>query len=44
LLEIGYDQKDRLEMMIAQSHEYENFVFHKDYSGHDRVVEMQRKI
>lgn len=43
LLEIGHDQKERLKKMITECNQYENVVFYKDYSGYNRVVQMEKK-
>ena len=43
LLEIGHDQKPEVEKIISGCGNYENIVFKKDYSGYDRVVQMQQK-
>jgi release factor glutamine methyltransferase len=43
LLEIGYDQKDDVLRIIKQSGNYEKVIFIKDYSGYDRIVQMQKK-
>ncbi len=41
-LEIGHDQKNALEKIANASGHYEDIVFTKDYSGHDRVVQMKK--
>jgi len=43
ILEIGHDQKNEIQKIIDQCGRYENVIFHKDYGGHDRVVEMKKK-
>ena len=43
LLEIGHDQKDDVLKNIEQSERYDNVLFTKDYGGHDRIVQMQKK-
>jgi release factor glutamine methyltransferase len=43
LLEIGHDQKDDVLKIIEQSGNYEKVIFTKDYSGYDRIVQMQKK-
>ncbi|MFC1826299.1 hypothetical protein ACFLYZ_02780 [Thermodesulfobacteriota bacterium] len=43
LLEIGHDQKTEVAQIIAECRHYENVLFKKDYSGYDRVVQMQKK-
>lgn len=42
LLEIGHDQRARLETMIRSSGRYDDPVFSRDYGGFDRVVQMRR--
>jgi release factor glutamine methyltransferase len=44
LLEIGYDQKERVSRIIDRCGIYEKVEFHKDYHGVDRVVQMRKKI
>ncbi len=43
LLEIGSDQKNAVEAMISSANNYENVFFTKDYSGFNRVVQMDKK-
>jgi len=43
ILEIGYDQKEAVKRMIEDRDQYEDIIFSKDYSGHDRVVSMRKK-
>ena len=43
LLEIGHDQKHAVQRIIDTCTMYEQVVFLKDYSGHNRVVGMQKK-
>jgi release factor glutamine methyltransferase len=43
ILEIGHDQKDNLTKIITECDAYAEIIFHKDYGGHDRVLEMQKK-
>lgn len=43
VLEIGHDQKDAVQRIIANGNAYETVVFTKDYSGYDRVVCMQKR-
>jgi release factor glutamine methyltransferase len=43
LFEIGHDQKDDILKIIEQSGNYEKVIFTKDYSGYDRIVQMQKK-
>lgn len=42
LLEIGHDQKDRIEQIAANSGHYAGIAFKKDYGGHFRVVWMNK--
>jgi release factor glutamine methyltransferase len=43
ILEIGHDQKTEVKEIIDRCGNYEKVVFKKDYSGWDRVVQMQKK-
>jgi release factor glutamine methyltransferase len=43
LLEIGHDQKDAVQQMASRCGPYEESRFLRDYSGHDRVVELKIK-
>jgi release factor glutamine methyltransferase len=43
LMEIGGDQKTEVSKLIAACGHYENVLFKRDYSGYDRVVQMQKK-
>ncbi len=43
LLEIGHDQKDDVRNIIDSCRHYDQVVFTKDYSGHDRVVQMRKQ-
>jgi release factor glutamine methyltransferase len=43
LLELGHDQRNDVQNIVDQCAKYENVVFTKDYSGHDRVVQMRKK-
>jgi release factor glutamine methyltransferase len=43
ILEIGHDQKTDVKKIIDRCGNYEKIVFKKDYSGWDRVVQMQKK-
>ena len=43
LLEIGHDQKNEVQKIIDSCSMYKNIVFSKDYSGYDRIVQMQIK-
>jgi release factor glutamine methyltransferase len=44
ILEIGHDQKTEVKKTIDRCGNYEQVVFKKDYSGWDRVVQMQKKL
>ena len=43
ILEIGHDQKAPLEQMIAECGQYEGIHFYQDYSGYDRILQMNKK-
>ena len=43
LLEMGYDQRDKIERIIAGSGAYDHVEFSKDYAGYDRVVIMRKR-
>jgi release factor glutamine methyltransferase len=43
LLEIGYDQRDRVFQEIEKSHHFMLEKFVKDYSGHDRIAFFRKK-
>ena len=43
ILEIGHDQKSSLEQIIDECDEYERVRFYKDYSGYDRILQMNKK-
>jgi len=43
LLEIGYDQKQALKKIIKKRDAYHDPVIIKDYSGHDRVVQIRKR-
>jgi len=43
MLEIGFDQKEHMEQIVVDDGRYFNLNFIKDYSGHDRVVQMRLK-
>ena len=42
ILEIGYDQAEMVAQMLRHNGNYTPAVVKKDYSGHDRVVQVQR--
>jgi len=44
LLEIGHDQKNRIDEMIQDTNHYMDPEFTKDYAGHHRVVRMMKKL
>ena len=44
MLEIGHDQKTEVKKIVDRCGNYEKVVFKKDYSGWDRVVQMQKKL
>lgn len=41
LLEIGHDQKSAVQAVARETGDYEPAVFFKDYSGHDRVLQLR---
>lgn len=43
VLEIGHDQKNEVQKIAEKCGNYINIVFTKDYSGYNRVVQMQKK-
>ena len=43
LLELGHDQRNDVQKIVDQCAKYENVLYTKDYSGHDRVVQMRKK-
>lgn len=43
MLEIGYDQKERMEQLVADDGRYTDLNFICDYSGHYRVAQMHLK-
>jgi release factor glutamine methyltransferase len=43
MLEIGYDQKERMEQIVADDGRYTELNFIRDYSGHNRVAQMRLK-
>ncbi len=43
MLEIGYDQKDRMAQIVADDGRFTDLNFIRDYSDHDRVVQMRLK-
>lgn len=44
LLEMGHDQQAPLKQIIDACGRYEDIRFHKDYSSHDRIVSMQKRL
>jgi release factor glutamine methyltransferase len=43
LLEIGHDQSAAIQKMVGICGHYRDLAFFKDYSGYERVVQMQKK-
>jgi release factor glutamine methyltransferase len=43
LLEMGHDQKKPIQKIIERCAVYEDIIFSKDYSGYNRIVQMQKK-
>lgn len=43
MMEIGFDQKARMEQIVADDGRYSDLKFIRDYSGHDRVAQMRLK-
>lgn len=43
ILEIGHDQKASLKQIIEKCNEYERIHFYQDYSGYDRILQMNKK-
>ena len=43
LLEMGHDQKNPIQKITEDCAAYEDITFSKDYSGYDRIVQMQKK-
>jgi release factor glutamine methyltransferase len=43
ILEIGHDQKSSLEKILDECGEYEGVRFYQDYSGYDRILQMNKK-
>ena len=43
ILEIGHDQKASLKQIIDACDEYERVRFYKDYSGYDRILQLNKK-
>ncbi|UCD90776.1 MAG: peptide chain release factor N(5)-glutamine methyltransferase [Desulfobacterales bacterium] len=43
LMEIGHDQKNAVQKIIESCGMYKDVIFSKDYSGYDRIVQMQKK-
>lgn len=44
MMEIGCRQQEAIQLLAEQCGAYETYNCYKDYSGHDRVVTMQKKI
>ena len=43
LLEMGYEQKNEIIRILNNCKKYDNIIFTKDYSGHNRIVYMRKK-
>ncbi|HIJ54763.1 MAG TPA: peptide chain release factor N(5)-glutamine methyltransferase [Deltaproteobacteria bacterium] len=43
LLEMGYDQREKIQAILNSVSDYENIAFFMDYSGHDRGVQLEKK-
>lgn len=43
MLEIGFDQKKRVEQIVTDDGRYAELIFIRDYSGHDRVARLHLK-
>lgn len=43
ILEMGYDQRAAVQDLAEQTQAYDQIDFFKDYSGHDRVVQLKKK-
>ena len=44
IMEIDHDQKDDVHRLMRECCRYENFLCKKDYRGHDRVIQMRKKM
>jgi release factor glutamine methyltransferase len=44
MMEIGYAQREAVQILAEQSGAYDTYTCIQDYSGHDRVVAMHKKI
>lgn len=42
VLEMGYDQKSRVEAVVSGCSQYDEMDFRKDYAGHHRVVRLRK--
>ena len=42
IMEIGHDQREEIQKIISDAGGYGEIQFSKDYSGHDRIVRMQK--
>jgi release factor glutamine methyltransferase len=43
VLEMGYDQREEIQRIIETTAWYDRVIFSKDYSGHDRIVQIRKK-
>ena len=43
LLEMGYDQREKIQVILNSMGRYDNIFFFMDYSGHDRGVQLEKK-
>ncbi len=43
MIEIGFDQRQRMEKIVSDDSRYAELTFIRDYSGHDRVAQMRLK-
>lgn len=43
LLEMGYDQREKIQAILNSMGRYDNISFFMDYSGHDRGVQLEKK-
>jgi release factor glutamine methyltransferase len=43
MLEMGYDQKEDLMRIVKLCGKYDQIKIHKDFSGHDRIIQMRNR-
>ncbi len=43
VLEIGFDQREKIEKLVSKIRDYDNLIFFKDYSNYDRVAMISKK-